>query len=220
MSMLAVYLGAAVSAVVASSCAAVLIPRVVKAAGWQPACNDSRLAVVSFFTAMLALFIPIKGVPMLYYLRGALGEFSTTTLIWAVAALIGQLRGQPIIEQRQRLVILPGFAVFALVFYPAALGLTEIDPYAWGYFSTPFLIGLGLLSCVALALGLHWAVFMLCGGLVAASLGVLPSTNAWDYLIDPAFGVYALLVTIFEVTRKTHARLAKAALSTGTSYPE
>lgn len=202
MSLLPIHYGFAVSATVISCCAAVWFAHMLKLAGWPRGIRAPWLLAFFFCLAMGCLFIPIQGVPVLYSLRGALGEFSVTTLIWAMAAFIGQLRDKAVIDAGQRFVILCGFALAAVVLYPAALGLGSVDPYAWGYFSTPFLIGLGALSLIALMLGLHWAVFLLCGGLTAAALGVLPSANAWDYLIDPVFAVYAILAVGLATVRR------------------
>jgi hypothetical protein len=192
----------AVSAVVASCCIAFWIPQTFGTLGHQRAARSPWATSACFCAAMAALFIPIQGTPILYFLRGVLGDFSLTTLIWAMLAFSGQLRGKALLPPDERWIILLAFALTAALFYPAALGLTCTDPYAWGYFTTPFLVGLGLVCCMALVFRLYWAVFILCAGLVVATLEIFPSANAWDYLMDPAFAIYAILASTVEIVRR------------------
>lgn len=201
-----VHLGLLVSALVVGSCLTVGIPRLatgapLRAAPWTP-----KMRGLLFLAVLAALWIPVNTLPVLYYLRGLLGDFSVTSLILATVALIGQFRGQPLMDPAQRTIILTGLALTAALFYPPTLGLTSFDPYAWGYFTTPFLIGLGLLGFLALALRLYWIVFILGSGMLFASLAILPSTNLWDYFIDPALAVFAIVATFIILFRRLFCR--------------
>jgi phosphoglycerol transferase MdoB-like AlkP superfamily enzyme len=79
-----------------------------------------------------------------------------------------------------------------LLLYPSALGLTRIDTYSWGWSS---------LGSVALVTGitifLLWKKnrfgIVLLLSLLAFALHVKETTNFWDYLIDPIYGVITFL---------------------------
>lgn len=203
MNSLPVYLGLAVSGIVVACCVALLTPHFLRVFGSKSAAYNARFHVIVFCIAAAALLIPINEIPVLYYIRGALGDFSVTTLIFVVVAFIERLRNQNSIDSRQRFVILLVFSLTSIVFYPMTLGLTRIDPYAFGYFSTPFLIGMGLLCCIALAFQWYWAIFVLCNSLIIASMELFQSSNAWDYLIDPAFATYAIIASAVEIIRRS-----------------
>lgn len=91
--------------------------------------------------------------------------------------------------------------VASLLLYPSALGLTHIDDYGWGW--TPH----GLLAAVAvITLVLLWEKNGL-GVLLLLALGAFAfqlqaSTNLWDYLIDPIYGMMAFGMMAREGYRK------------------
>lgn len=211
MNSLPMYIELAVSGVVVACCVALLTPHLLRVFGSKSAACNAKFHVLIFCIAAAALLIPINEIPVLYYIRGALGDFSVTTLIWVVVAFIARLRNKNSLDPRQRFVILLIFSLTSMVFYPMTLGLTRIDPYAFGYFSTPFLIGMGLLCCVALAFQWYWAVFMLCSSLIIASMELFQSSNAWDYLIDPAFAIHAIIASAVEIIRRIRDRTVVSA---------
>jgi hypothetical protein len=83
------------------------------------------------------------------------------------------------------------FGVIAsLVLYPSALGLTHVDTYSWGWACNGFVAAVTLITIVLL-----WKRNRL-GLLLLLALGAFAfrfqaSTNLWDYLIDPIYGVVA-----------------------------
>lgn len=94
--------------------------------------------------------------------------------------------------------------VASLVLYPSALGLTHIDTYSWGWASLSFN---ELVAAVALiAVFLLWkknqfgVVLLL--ALLAFAFGLKASTNFWDYLIDPIYGVMAFVMMAKNFCRK------------------
>jgi len=83
-----------------------------------------------------------------------------------------------------------------VVLYPAALGVSYLDPYRLGFAPRLLLAGVGLLS-----LGLLWQQhYVGCLLLSLATLGFVlqlkASTNYWDYLIDPALGTFCVVVLL------------------------
>lgn len=186
-------IGLATSAVVAACCVTLVAssPALPSRFSWGVHWSPIKLGLL-FLATLAALFLPFGEAPPVYRLRGLLGEFSVTTLVLACAALAGRFHGRAVIDPPQSLILLAGIGAVGLVLYPTALGLTRFDLYAWGYFSTPMLAGISLLGFVALALRLHWIVFILGAALLTASLGLLPSSNLWDHLTDLPLTLFAL----------------------------
>lgn len=197
-----VHLGLAVSAVTISFCVALGLSHAWGLATCRRSPRGAKIHLGLFAASLFVLFIPVQETFVIYYFRGMLGEFSVTTLILASAAFAGRLRWHNPIDSEQRFVILLGIAFIAIFFYPASLGLTRFDPYAWGYFSTPMLVGLGLTTCIALALRQYWAAYIMAGSLAIAGIGLLPSSNVWDYLLDPSLAIYSISALAIETARR------------------
>ncbi len=205
MSAFAPEIGLLVSAVVVACCLTLIgsSPAFVSRLPWSVNWTPTKLTLL-FLAALAALFIPLGEAPPIYHLRGLLGEFSVTTLILACAALAGRLRGRPVIDPKQGLIVLVGIGAVGLVLYPTALGLTRFDLYAWGYFSTPMLAGIGLLGFIALALRLHGIVFILGASFLATGLELLSSSNLWDHLTDLPLTLFAFgALSVLAVRRAT-----------------
>lgn len=81
-------------------------------------------------------------------------------------------------------------AMTALFFYPAALGLGPLDPYAWGYGEALALpLAVGALALAAWLAGWRMSALMLAAALAAWRAQMLDSANLWDYLLDPVLVV-------------------------------
>lgn len=126
------------------------------------------------------------------WVQAHFGEFSITTGLLAAEALHHRVRGSRLLSDGQLRTGCMLVAALAVVFYPMSLGMTELDPYTFGY-------GDFLFSSVLLLLGLAawvnraWAP---CAVLILAQFAfhfdLLSSNNLWDYLIDPALAVWAI----------------------------
>lgn len=161
-----------------------------------------------FFAAILALLlVPIDGTPLFFSLRAAINELSVTTLVLALTGLLGEAIGRDVIPSDQRGILLHAVACLALLFYPLCLGLGPVDPYAWGYFSTPMLAALGLAAVAALIHRDDWIVLIIGASLLGGAAGLLQSTNLWDYLIDPVLALYAMTVITTNTARSVLRRL-------------
>ena len=79
-----------------------------------------------------------------------------------------------------------------LVLYPLALGIGPFDPYELGYRSPWLVLVFGGLTCLAWWVGLRLPVLCLAVGAGAFAVGVLPTDNLWDYVLDP-FAVIAAM---------------------------
>lgn len=85
-----------------------------------------------------------------------------------------------------------GLLLFALLYYPAALGWGSFDPYALGYQPWPLLGAL-----VPLGIALWWRGYDVWLSILAVDLagyasGIFP--NFWDVLFDPLLVLLALIV--------------------------
>lgn len=139
-----------------------------------------------------AFLLPLDGLPLAAYVRGALGDPSFGTLTLIGAALVPGLR--PTGGDGRRLASLLVVLAAGGLLYPLALGAGGLDPYRWGFGSSWFVAA--VLALATLAYGLRWPLVPTAVGLavLAWSLGIYESRNLWDYLLDPLLALYALCV--------------------------
>jgi len=150
-----------------------------------------KVKVATLFVITPLVIYPFPYGP-LWWLRGLTGDLSMTTLILLLAAVYHQLSGKFLIAPQERKYILWSVAMLGLVFYPLALGVGQVDPYAWGY-ANPYMIGglLGL-SLLMFLRQYHAIAIMLLVAVLAWDIQLLQSVNLWDYLLDPFVFFYAL----------------------------
>jgi hypothetical protein len=150
-----------------------------------------KVKVATLFVITPLIIYPFPYGP-LWWLRGLTGDLSMTTLLLLLAAVYHQLSGKVLISPQERKFILWPVAMLGLVLYPLALGVGQVDPYAWGYadpYMLSVLLGLSLLMFVRQ----YYAVASILLAVVLAwSMGFLQSVNLWDYLLDPFLFFYAL----------------------------
>ncbi|OGI39142.1 MAG: hypothetical protein A2140_03195 [Candidatus Muproteobacteria bacterium RBG_16_62_13] len=170
---------------------AALLMRPFHQRSWPRAWKAAVLVVVA-----AAVCAPYDSVPVVGYLRGAIGDLSVTTLLLLVASLFAFVTGRPLFPPHERHALLAAVAVAALLLYPFALGLTYFDSYSLGFGSTLMITALLLLTLIAWYAGLGLVVLCVVAACVTYMSGLLESNNLWDYLIDPLISVYALFVTV------------------------
>lgn len=154
----------------------------------------------------IGVLVPLGGLPLAGYVRGATGDLSVASLVLLAAALLGSLRGWPAPSGRNQLLLL--IVIAAAGFYPLALGWGDYDPYRLGYGSPWFLaylLGLALLSAMK---GFPVIAFTIALSVLAWSAGWCESTNLWDYLLDPLVSAYAAAAIITQGIRKIRAARA------------
>jgi|GEM_PF-467363 len=147
------------------------------------------------FTFVLPLELPLAA-----YVRGFTGELSITSmlLLWTAYFSPKELK-------------VPAFmkvwiALVAIVFYPLALGVGMLDPYAWGYGSIAFLAAFIATALVALLMGSNRMAIILAIAILAWAAGWHESANLWDYILDPFLGFWAIGSLIQSVLRSRKAR--------------
>lgn len=154
-------------------------------------CLPKRKLAVLGVTLLALSCVPIGGLPLAAYVRGATGDLSITTLILVWRALLRPYC-VPSPPTGSHLHLLLLIAVCAIVFYPMTLGMTLFDPYRLGY-SNAALVGMVLLVAAAAWLGKSYLISLcLSLAVLAWSLGWYESNNLWDYLFDPLLAVYAI----------------------------
>lgn len=169
----------------------------------------ARLSLVNriliFMTVLAVAFIPVEGLPLAGYLRGAIGDLSITSLALLVGAVHNRLLAlwrtgvfnaipsDVRNERRHAHGLMLGFIVLAALFlYPMALGWGSFDPYRLGYGNSGFLAALLVLTLLAMLLRASLIASIISLAVLAWSMGWYESTNLWDYLLDPLVAIYAL----------------------------
>lgn len=165
----------------------------------------AAVAVSAFATL---LWLPVGGISLLAVLRGAAGAASVTTAATLAALLCARCACECVFPRGERVLVAALAAVAGLLFYPPALGLGAVDPYAWGYGGAAMPLAVGAVALAAAAAG-RWAI---AGALTAAlamwRLQLLESTNLWDYLIDPLLALGGLLWLVVSTWRGKSAKRA------------
>lgn len=158
-----------------------IIPRL----GFSPALQFVRLVVLLGIS-----FIPVDGLSLAAYMRSFTDDVAITTLV-ALTFVAAVKMG--LVEQLDRTIrvqVLVLIAALALFLYPATMGLSYFDPYRLGYNPRPLILIIGLLALGLLMLRNWLGACMLGFATLAFSLGLKPSPNYWDYLLDPFIALY------------------------------
>jgi len=137
--------------------------------------------------------------PLAAYIRGVTGDLSIvlTLLLWS--SLLPSSKTTPIVFKL-------AIAIIALGFYPFALGLDMVDPYAWGYGSIAFLIAVLVFAAVC---GLaNWAkgVWIIAIAIIAWAANWHESANLWDYLLDPFLAIWMLFALFGMLIKRRRAK--------------
>lgn len=154
--------------------------------------------VANFFFWPLGLGMEL---PLAAYVRGVVGDLSVvlTLLLWSSVLLPS--RSAP---TSFKLAI----AFISLAFYPLALGLGMIDPYAWGYGSIGLLAAVLLFALVCGLAGWMRGVWIIALAIIAWAAHWHESANLWDYVLDPLLAIWAFitLITVLRTRRREKAR--------------
>ncbi len=150
----------------------------------------------------IVCWVPISSINIAGYVRAVSGDISMVSLCWLLSACFTQFTNTPLISSTDRIRNAGVVTLLALILYPATLGLTQTDPYAWGYAPTV------LLGCIAaLCVGLWWLniqhlALWIALAVLGFSVNAMESTNLWDYLIDPWIGMLAIGICVKDLKRR------------------
>ena len=142
------------------------------------------------------LFWPLgMNLPLVAYVRGVTGDLSIvlTLLLWS--SLLPSHKPTP-------LAVKFAVAIIALCFYPFALGLGMMDPYAWGYGSIVFLLAVLFFALVCGLANWTKGVWIIAIAIIAWAAHWHESANLWDYLLDPFLAIWAICACIGMMYRK------------------
>ncbi|NMG69588.1 hypothetical protein [Parazoarcus communis] len=168
------------------------------------------LVVVGVIAALLCL--PLAGSSLIAALRGLFAGLSVSTLV-VLVGLFGARAGWLNVAQRERWALAVLFGVVGAAFYPAALGATVIDPYAWGYDAAGLALAAGALGVLAWLAGMRLLGLALVLALPVWRLGLLESVNLWDYLIDVPLALAGLIALVVLAFRSAPGRASADPLS-------
>ena len=154
------------------------------------------LLLVNLFFWPLGMSLEL---PLAAYVRGVTGELSIVTMLLLWSSMLPAAKKTPL-----------GFkvavALIAIAFYPLALGLGMLDPYAWGYGSIGFLIATIFFAIACGLAGWTKGVWILSIAIIAWTVHWHESANLWDYLLDPFLAVWALLAIPNAIYQKRRER--------------
>jgi hypothetical protein len=151
------------------------------------------------FWPVFTLFTPLE-LPLAAYVRGFTGELSITSMLLLWTAYFSPK------EIHVPAVMKLWIALVAIAFYPLALGVSMLDPYAWGYGSIALLAGVLATALVAWLAGSNRIAIILAVAILAWTVGWHESTNLWDYILDPFLGLWAIASLIRSSWRARAAR--------------
>ena len=160
--------------------------------------NNFPFFVKAFLVLLIGniLFWPLgMNLPLVAYVRGATGDLSIVLSLLLWSTLLPSHKPVPIAFKLT-------VAFISLCFYPFALGVGMIDPYAWGYGSIAFLV---VVLFFALVCGLaNWSkgVWIIAIAIIAWAAHWHESANLWDYLLDPFLAIWALFAFVGMIRRK------------------
>jgi hypothetical protein len=152
-----------------------------------------------FFWPLFTLFTPLE-LPLAAYVRGFTGELSITSMLILWTAYFSPK------EIHVPVVMKVWIALVALAFYPLALGVSMIDPYAWGYGSIALLAAVIATALIAWLAGSNRIAIILATAILAWAAGWHESANLWDYILDPFLGLWAIGSLIGSAWRARAAR--------------
>jgi len=142
---------------------------------------------------VLCLFVPVNGLSISQWLRSALGDLSVLTVAIFANIVTQRLFNVQLLTPDARKNLLSGIALLGVLFYPLALGLGSVDPYAFGFAPVWMTVLLVLASVMGWLSGRRDLAVILLLPVVAFNLQLLESNNLWDYLLDPILLAYAMV---------------------------
>jgi hypothetical protein len=151
------------------------------------------------FWPVFTLVSPLE-LPLAAYVRGFTGELSITAMLLLWTAYFSPK------EIHVPLVMKAWIALVAIAFYPFALGIGMLDPYAWGYGSIALMAGVIATAFIAWLVGSNRITIILALAILAWAAGWHESTNLWDYILDPFLGLWAIGSLIGSAWRARAAR--------------
>jgi len=149
-------------------------------------------AIATALLATAIMFIPVRDLPFGRWIISLNANFSIPLTAVLFSGVVRGFFSIRLLDDKALLTCWIFSLAAGLFLYPMALGLGRWDPYGAGWgFSWLFVLLLGV-TLVLLAMNNRFAVVLM-GVMAAYNLGLLESTNLWDYLVDPVLVVISLI---------------------------
>jgi hypothetical protein len=157
---------------------------------------------LAYLLSAAIIVLPLSNWLLIEFSRGLLTDLSLASLLMLGTYLLSILKvKRPINDMSLNLVIL----LFAILLYPASMGLGMFDPYSLGFASHVyydyFVLGIAAMGILAAYIGYQQLAIWLTLSCIAHGLQVYESSNLWNYLLDP-FAVIAVLVSMINTYAK------------------
>jgi len=135
--------------------------------------------------------VPVAGMPVGRWLHGLGQTFSIPFLVVLVDLVAAPFLSRPWLNPAARWAAVWWGAGASLLLYPAALGLSRFDPYALGWSEPGVAAAVASMGAGLALAGNRFGLVLLAAG-IAWRVGLFESDNAWDFVVDPIYGVTAL----------------------------
>jgi hypothetical protein len=157
--------------------------------------RGAGLLVLTSVVALAVLLIPIQAIAIARWIAGVNANFSVPLTAVLAVAVYERAFARPVFSPADWTACWSFGAIGSVALYPLALGLSRFDPYEWGWRFSP------LFAIVAALTGwLLWKQnrfgLVLLVAVLAFHLRVLESTNYWDYLLDPMYGLISIVALV------------------------
>jgi len=177
--------------------------------GRNPRPGIRRKVASLLLAAFVLLVIPINGWNAAAWIRVLEPNPSFTLTGLLLVSLAARLSGKLFRREDWQAAWLFG-AVASLVLYPMGLGLTRIDPYAWGW--SPVLpLAVTAAATLLLIPGNRFGIVLLLP-FAGHLCGLQESTNFWDTLTDPFYGGVSLILCTIRLTSRVSRSTSAARL--------
>jgi hypothetical protein len=172
--------------------------------GRNPYLSRGRIIMALLLSfGLLRLQVEIGGSNLWYlfaWIRVLEPNPSLTLTGLLLVALVSRLSGKSLFRQEDWRAAWIFGAIASLVLYPMGLGLTGIDPYAWGWERSLPLMSAGIATLLLLRGNRFGMVLIL--PFAGSILGVQESRNFWDALLDPFYAAVSLVMTAYLMIRR------------------
>jgi hypothetical protein len=161
--------------------------------GRNPHPSRQRI-VISLLLAPAILFLPICQFSVARWIAFLEPNPSVTLTALLLIAVIARAGGPKFFRPQDWKAAWLFGSMASLILYPTALGLTKFDAYALGW--SPLLpLATAAVTTILLLTENRFGILLLLalGGMVVHPM---ESTNAWDCLIDPCYGIFSLVATL------------------------
>ena len=143
--------------------------------------------------ALAVLLLPIGGLVIARWVAGLSANFSMPLTGMLAVAVWERAFTQRVFSRRDWDEGWSFGAIGGAVLYPLALGVSSVDPYEWGWRFSPLFVVIGGVTAWLIWRGSRFGLLLLLAT-IAFHLDLLESSNYWDYLLDPVYGLVSLIV--------------------------